>query len=422
MTCAHPSHAFGTLLRVKGNPRACLWTEPMWGIPYNLYAPYIALYMVGLGLSTAEIGYVTSISLVMQIISAVLGGPLADKMGRRLCTFVVDVISWTIPTLLWTFSQNYIWFVVAALFNGCWRTTSNSWGLLLTEGSDSELVMRCFSLTQLMGLLAAFFAPLSKLAVDIYGVVPTVRVLYGFACVMMTLKFWILYRVGTETEMGIRRMRETKDQSVWRLVWDLKGVFLRMIREKRMILTIGILASFLVVTTLNSSFLSVYITKQLGIAEGDVSLYTTFRSLIIMGCIFLIVPRIRFSRFKNPMLVAWSVLAASEALLLAAPHGAPVPVLVISVALEAVSMSMLSPLTDSLLFIHADPEERARILGLIYGLMALVAALFPALAGKLSTLSLAAPFWINLIMLAIGAALSVALWDETRKTVPMEEN
>lgn len=411
-----------TLLHVKGNPRACLWTEPLWGIPYNLYAPYIALYMVGLGLSTAEIGYVTSISLGMQIISAVMGGPLADKLGRRLCTFVGDVISWTIPTLLWTFSQNYVWFVVAAVFNGCWRTTSNSWGLLLTEGSDNELVMRCFSLTQLMGLLAAFFAPLSKLAVDTFGVVPTMRVLYGFACVMMTLKFWILYRVGTETEMGERRMRETKDQSVWQLVWGLKDVFLRMIREKRMILTIGILSSFLVVTTLNSSFWSVFITKQLGIADGDVALYTTFKSLIIMGCIFVIVPRLRFSRFKNPMLAAWGVMALSQALLLAASRGAAVPMMIASVALEAIALSMLSPLTDSLLFIHADPEERARILGLIYGLMVLAATLFPALAGKLSTISLAAPFWINLVMLAIGAVLTVFLWDETKCAAQAEEN
>jgi hypothetical protein len=50
--------------------------------------------------------------------------------------------------------------------------------------------------------------------------------------------------------------------------------------------------------------------------------------------------------------------------------------------------------------------------------MALVATVFPALAGKLSTLSLAAPFWINLIMLLVGAFLTVALWRETRKNSP----
>lgn len=412
----------GTFLHLKGNPRACLWTEPMWGIPYHLYYPYISLYMVGLGLTTAEIGYVTSISLIVQIFAAVLSGPLADKMGRRRCTLVIDLFAWSVPTLLWTFSQNYLWFVAGAVFNGLWRATANSWGLLLMEGSDDELVMRCFALTQLMGLLAAFFTPLSKFAVDAFGVVPTMRVLYGFACVMMTLKFFILYKVGTETEMGRRRMEETRHQSVWQLVWGLKRVFLRMIREKRMLLTIGILTAFLVINTLNSSFLAVFITKLLGVTDGEVALYTTLRSLVIAAGIFLIVPRIRFSRFKNPMLIGWGVFAASQGLLLIAPYGASIPVLIASVALEAIAISMLAPLTDSLLFINADPGERARILGLIYGLMALAATVFPALAGKLSTLSLAAPFWMNLVMLLTGAALTVALWRETRLSVPAGED
>ncbi len=411
----------GTLIHLKGNPRACMWTEPLWGIPYNLYAPYISLYMVGLGLTSAEIGYVTSISLVMQIFAAVLSGPLADKMGRRLCTLVVDLLAWTVPTILWTFSQNYLWFVAAALFNGLWRTTANSWGLLLIEGSDDELVMRCFSLAQLMGLLAAFFTPLSKLAVDAFGVVPTMRVLYGFACVMMTLKFYILFKIGTETEMGERRMRETKNQSIPELVLGCLDVFMRIISENRMILTIGILSSYLVINTINSSFWAVFITKLMGITDGDVALYTTLKSLIIMGCIFVIVPRLRFSRFKNPMLIGWGLFAISQGLLLLAPYGASIPLLISSVALEAIAVSMLSPLTDSLLFINADPEERARILGLIYGLMVMAAAAFPAVAGWFSKLSLAAPFWINLIMLLVGAILTVALWRETRKNAPDRE-
>ena len=29
-----------TLKNLRGNPRACVYTEPLWGIPYNLFAPY----------------------------------------------------------------------------------------------------------------------------------------------------------------------------------------------------------------------------------------------------------------------------------------------------------------------------------------------------------------------------------------------
>ena len=70
------------LFSLKGNPRACLWTEPLWGIPYNLYLPYVTLFMTSLGLSYAEIGYITSVSMASQMVFAVLSGVLTDKLSR----------------------------------------------------------------------------------------------------------------------------------------------------------------------------------------------------------------------------------------------------------------------------------------------------------------------------------------------------
>ncbi len=95
----------------------------------------------GAGLSTAEIGYVTSISLVTQMISSVLSGPLADKLGRRLCTFIVDTIAWTIPAILWVFAQNYAWFIIAALITDC-GADHEQLGAPPDRGLHDELVVR----------------------------------------------------------------------------------------------------------------------------------------------------------------------------------------------------------------------------------------------------------------------------------------
>ena len=43
------------LVHLKGNERACLWTEPLWGIPYNLYVPFVSVYMAALGMTAADI-------------------------------------------------------------------------------------------------------------------------------------------------------------------------------------------------------------------------------------------------------------------------------------------------------------------------------------------------------------------------------
>lgn len=53
-----------TLLNLEGNPRACVYTEPLWGIPFNLYAPYVSIYMYSLGVNDVQIGLITSIGMV----------------------------------------------------------------------------------------------------------------------------------------------------------------------------------------------------------------------------------------------------------------------------------------------------------------------------------------------------------------------
>ncbi len=106
-----------TLVTLKGNERACLWTEPLWGIPYNLYLPFASVYMAALGLNPVEIGTVSTVFFASQMVWALLSGPLTDKLGRRLCTVIFDILSWSVPSLLWMCAQNYWWFLAAAIFN-----------------------------------------------------------------------------------------------------------------------------------------------------------------------------------------------------------------------------------------------------------------------------------------------------------------
>ena len=78
------THSLIVALRsLTGNPRGCVYTEPLWGIPYNLFAPYVSVYMVALGLSDKDIGIVLSVSWGFQVLWALLSGAITDKVGRR---------------------------------------------------------------------------------------------------------------------------------------------------------------------------------------------------------------------------------------------------------------------------------------------------------------------------------------------------
>ena len=57
-----------TLRELRGNPRACVYTEPLWGLSMNLCIPYAAVYMLAFGMNDIRIGIVTSIYMFSQMI------------------------------------------------------------------------------------------------------------------------------------------------------------------------------------------------------------------------------------------------------------------------------------------------------------------------------------------------------------------
>jgi hypothetical protein len=65
----------------RGNARVCLILEPLWGIPYNLYATYASVYMLALGCSATQIGLISSISLSLQTLF------ITGRLGRK-CTSI----------------------------------------------------------------------------------------------------------------------------------------------------------------------------------------------------------------------------------------------------------------------------------------------------------------------------------------------
>lgn len=399
-----------SLAGMKGNARACLWPEPLWGVPYNLYLPYASLFMAALGLTPAEIGYVASINIVAQVIFSTLSGVITDKLGRRWTTFIFDTLSWSVPEFLWMISQDFTWFAAAAVFNGAWRVTENSWTLLLIDDMKEEEIVPAFSLTQMLGLLSAFFAPLSKLAIDAFGLVPTMRVLYGITFVSMTIKFILVQKFSTETSVGKRRMEATRGKSIFRLLYECKDVYIRTVTSRRMMLTFGIFASYSLVTTVTNNYWALLVCQELGVAAGDVVFFTTLKSFVTLLCVLFLIPRISKYPTKYPMIAGFGVHIVSMALLFFAPKGAAgVWMLLVSTLLEAVSLSVLSPMTGSLVFVHAAEEERARVCGLIYGTISLLTAVFPSLIGQMAERSLRLPFAVCIALFVFAAVLVVPL-------------
>jgi len=398
-----------TLFNLEGNPRASVLTEPMWGIPFNLFIPYASIYMLALGVSDAQIGMIASLSLLIQPFFALLSGALTDKFGRRLTTLISDILSWSIPCLIWAVAQDIRYFVIAVVFNAMWRISMNSWTCLLVEDAESDQLVHIWTWIHIAGLMAAFFAPLAGLLIGAIDLVPAVRLLYLFAFIMMTVKAWILYRYSTETKQGYIRMAETRDKPLSSLLGGLGEVLKQILRTPRTVIVLGIMFVMGVVMMINSTFWSILVTEKLGIPAEHLAIFPFAKSGLMFILYFLLVPRLNVRRFRNPMIVGFTGFLVASLILVTMPAGNYF-LLLISVLIEAASLAMFGPLMDALTIISIDDAERARINSILYAVVILLISPFGWIAGQLSEINRVLPFMLNISLFITGIGLVWLAW------------
>jgi len=379
------------LKELEGNPRLCIITEPLWVIPYNLYTPFVSVYMAALFLSDRQIGLVASVFMLFRAIASFFGGAITDKLGRKLTTFIFDMLSWSVPCLLWAFSQNFWWFVVAASFNGLMQITDNSWTCLLVEDIKKGTMVKVYSLLHMIGQLAVIFAPLAVLLVNRLTIVPAMRILYFITFISMTVKFVILYIYCDETEVGKTRMRETQGMSLWKIMSGYGEIFRKIFSSQAMVLALLLTTIINIIAMITGSFFGLYVTGTLLIPKQFLAYFPILRSLVIAFFLIVIQPKLERFGFRYPMLAGLLVYLISVFILIFTPVKS-VYILVLSVFLDAVAFSLVMPRNDSLTQLLIDPVERARIRGLMMVVVLGFTIPFGYIAGWLSDIDRRLPF------------------------------
>ena len=393
---------FRFLFSLKGNLRASLWTEPMWGIPFHLYWPFFTVFMFQLGVLDAQIGLLLAIGRLLMVFSAMIGGIVTDKFGRRLTTIVGDVISWSIPIAIWMFAQNFWWFLAAALIHGMMQISVVSWECLWIDdvSHDGEKIRHFFNWLYISGLLAVFFAPISGFFIGRYSLVPVVRVLLGIAFVSMTAKFIIMYVYTTETERGKERMKETKNIPFSTLLLGYKDVFLQIMKSKKMKRALSLQSLVQVTLLISSTFFALYVTQNLGLRDEFLAYFPILRSAVMLMFLFFIQNRLYVFGERRIMYTGIVLFITSLLVLLVSPEGSWV-LPAVYIFIEACAAALLFPRVDTLAANSMDPKERARIRSLFNMVILAVVSPFAYIAGVLSEMDRRLPFVLNACVFVI---------------------
>jgi MFS family permease len=404
---------FTTLKRLKGNARGCVYTEPLWGVPFNLYAPYASIYMLAFGLNDGQIGLITSVATAFQVAWTLLSGAITDKLGRKRTTLIFDILSWSVPTLIWALAQDFTYFLVAAVINSSFRVTQNSWSLTLVEDTEPDLLVDVYSWIYIAGLLSAFVAPLTGLFVDEFGLVPTMRGLYTLAFVMMTTKFLTMNALVTETEQGRVRRAETQDQSLPELLSESPAVLREILRSPATLYLGALMVVLNISWMIRGTFWSILAAEELLVPEERLALYPFARSVTMLLFFFVARPQLRRLPEELSMLLGLGGLVASHLLFVLTPAGQGW-LLLLSIVLEGMSFPMMATLVDKMTVVTVDKEERARIMALLNAGVLLVATPFGWITGQLSAANRRWPFLLSAALYAVGAALILRIRKRKR--------
>jgi len=396
-----------TLRELKGNPRVTVLTEVMFGIPYNLFAPFFSVYMLAFGVTDQQIGSIASLGLVVQIFSALFSGVIVDKFGRRLTLFVCDMLCWSVPCLIWAVAQDVRFFIAAALMNSLWRISHTAWTCLMVEDAEERHLVHIWTWIMIFAVCSAFFAPLGGWFVERFGLIPAVRGIFVFGFIALTAKFVVLYLYSHETVRGVQRMQETRHRSLVSLLGEYRSVFNQLLHSKPILAALSLMVITNIYVTISNNFWGVLFTGKLGFASSQISTFVAIRSIVMTLCFFVIGPRLTNLRhFRLPLWVGFAAFLFSQLLLVVMPPHA-VLLLVVSVVLEAAASALVSPMTESLLALSMESNERARVSAMVYVALIVLISPFGWIAGQLSALDRALPFALNMSLFAIGI---VVVW------------
>lgn len=392
------------LKRNKGNPRTLILIEPLWGIPFQLIAPFTTLYMYAQGITDVEIGLIASIAMVVQVFFSFFGGILSDRLGRKFTTMMGDFFGWAVACFIWAISHNFWLFLLAVLFNSFENINQTAWYCLLIEDAEPKDLVSLYTWVNIGGLVAVFFAPLSGLFIHSFTVVPVVRVLYLVFSINMVLKTLFTYKYCTETRQGRIRMAETKGVSPVRMLADYKSLVPKVLKNREIMKVVAVSVILYITNIVNTNFFSLYVTQRLGLSDSYLAFFPILNAAVMLFFMVVVQHRLDAVKFKTPLWSGLILHAAATALLIFAPKGS-LASMIVYVFVGAVAGALIAPRKDALLQLNINPQERARINALIMASTIAFSSPFGYFAGWLTSIDRRLPFVFTFLLFVTAMAI-----------------
>jgi MFS transporter, DHA1 family, tetracycline resistance protein len=377
---------------------------------FQWYRTYISLYMVALGVTAVQIGWLESVLIFTQFISTLLGGYFADRFGRKRVLVVFDILCWGVPMFLYAIARNPWYFLIGRFINGFVYIVIPSFQCLFVEDVPSEHRSAVFGMVQFLMSGARLLAPVAGVLVAMFGIIVAGR---GIMVIVMLSSIAIaVVRQFTleETSMGRKRMADTLGLDAGELVRQYRMAIRSMV-ENRQVLTYMIVRNLVAFNTLMwATYSAIYLTdaRGIGLSESTVALFPFVSALVTMGMIVFAARRMQERRTFSNLIVGQLLGIVSAVFFVVSPPGT-IWWAVLWAVVNALSVALFRPANDAYWANIVGDRERALIFSTSGALMSLFTLPAGPLAGMLYTASPRGPFVLGAVIQVAALLLTLTL-------------
>jgi len=400
--------------RIQGNARGCLIYEPMFILPYSMLSMYTTVYMYELGVNERQIGLITSIGLLLQLFTSFISGYLTDRMGRRRALLYYDLLGWSVAALIWAVSQNFWYFLIAAVFNSFLRVPNTAWYCLLVEDTDPKDRSIVFRVLQLIGVIGGLFAPLGGLLVNHFTLVPAMRIMYIIFGISVTIMFFGRNFSTHETEIGIRKRKENQTIKLRDNFHEYILAIKTILRNRMLLMVFGVYILFNFQMTLQNTYLSIYLVEALHIKDAYIAIFPAVSSIAMLGLMYFVIPRFNENKANQYIILGFALAIVSKFILITVTPGQIIPI-VLSTMLTAAGTIIASPYLEAVVANSIDDEQRAKMFSILQVLVLLFISPSGLIGGWTYTIDPRLPFILMILSFAASIVLMAGLMHRNVK-------
>lgn len=351
----------GLMASVKGNARVLIVTQPAFSIPTAFVGVYQQLFIISLGVTPIEYGKLVGLGIGVQLLSFLLGGILADKIGHKR-THDIFILTWPLSLTLFAFAQNIWWVIPAVIISNMMNVSSPAWNCLFVEGIPENKRSNIYAVVHMSLNGGALFLPVAGAVVKMMGFDTASRVLYLTSAAMTVVAIIYRWRKLKETSLG-EKIRDTS--SALDLYEESRsfGKTFKILMQDKKIFWYGLVnVIFMLAITMWGAFNSIYLCdpKEIGLDSASITVFPVIAAMIFIAAIIVLVPQIKKHNYLKYISLGILLNAVSATLYIFAPEK-NMSFIVLSYMIYGVGLALFRPLYDARLMNVFKDKERARL-------------------------------------------------------------